>query len=75
MINRHHRLEALNASLKALDPNAVLRRGYSICRRLPDETVVVDAGMLQKGMGISLTFAKGSVIGKVEKVKEAGLGL
>jgi exodeoxyribonuclease VII large subunit len=75
LVNRQHRIKALNASLKALNPDAVLKRGYSICRRLPDEMVVSDAGMLQKGIGISLTFAKGSALGKVEKVKEAGLGI
>jgi len=66
-------LTALNSSLKALNPQAVLERGYSICRKLPLETVVRDAGDLVKNDRLSLTFAKGGAIGRVEKVEEQRL--
>ncbi|MBC8278208.1 MAG: exodeoxyribonuclease VII large subunit [FCB group bacterium] len=65
-----NRLNMLQTSLRALNPNSVLERGYSITRKLPEETVVSDAAMLVKGDKIAITFAKGGVQSKIEKVEE-----
>lgn len=66
-------LGAMQSSLRALNPAAVLERGYAICRKLPLETVVRDAGELVKNDRLAITFARGGVVSKVEKVEERGL--
>ncbi len=63
----------MNSSLRALDPMGVLKRGYSVCRKLPEEAVVVDSGILNKGDNISLTFAKGGAVSKVLRVEDLRL--
>jgi len=67
-----NRLQARAEKLAALDPSAVLSRGYSICRRLPDETVLTDAGSLHKEDIIEVTMARGSIEGAVTRVRPAG---
>ncbi|KPL19929.1 MAG: hypothetical protein AMJ92_00210 [candidate division Zixibacteria bacterium SM23_81] len=54
--------------LIALDPQAVLRRGYSVCRRLSDMRVVSDASFLRTADAIDVTFARGKIEGSVRKV-------
>ena len=68
-----NRAVSLNSSLRALDPMGVLKRGYSVCRKLPEEAVVVDSGILNKGDNISLTFAKGGAVSKVLRVEDLRL--
>ena len=68
--NNSHRLKTVQSSLRALNPIGVLERGYSITRKLPEETVVSDAAMLVRGDKIAITFAKGGVQSKIEKVEE-----
>ena len=55
--------------LDGLNPEAVLKRGYSICRRLPDRILVRDAGLLRAEDRIDVTFHRGSVQGVVESVR------
>ena len=74
--NLHERLSSLLRSrsekLTALDPSAVLCRGYSICRRLPDGSIVTDAGSLEKNNTIAVTMARGSIEGSVTRIRTAG---
>ena len=65
------RLRSKSEKLAALDPEAVLSRGYSICRRLPEETIVTDAGTLHRDDAIEVTMARGSVEGSVTRVQSA----
>lgn len=59
------RLEAASQLLSALSPEAVLRRGYSICRI--DGHAVTDASQLLPGMTITTSFAKGEISSTVTK--------
>jgi exodeoxyribonuclease VII large subunit len=68
-----NRLRAQAEKLSALDPGAVLSRGYSICRRLRDEVIVTDARSLQTSDGIEVTFARGRVEGSVTRVRSRGV--
>ena len=67
-----NRLRAKAEKLAALDPGAVLSRGYSICRRLPDGTVITDSGALRKDDAIEVTMARGSIEGSVTRIRSAG---
>ena len=60
-----HRLDMLAQRVQSLDPNLLLRRGYSIT--LKDGRAVRSADNLQPGDIIETRLAEGSVRSKVEK--------
>jgi exodeoxyribonuclease VII large subunit len=55
------RLERLSAQLGDLDPRAVLRRGYSLTFRLPDEQLVRSARQVQPPDRIKILLGEGEV--------------
>jgi len=57
--------------LNALNPKAILARGYSITRRLPDKSVVTDSESVSKEENLEIILAKGGLICRVEGVKNA----
>jgi exodeoxyribonuclease VII large subunit len=63
--DREARLRALERSLAALDPRAVLERGYSIVRDR-DGNAVRDSGSIARGDRLDLTFARGTAQVRVE---------
>jgi len=64
----HSRLQELAATLHSLSPLAVLGRGYSLTRTLPEGKIVTDAATLTSGNLLRLTFAKGEAHVRVEEV-------
>lgn len=62
--------ESLRSKLIALNPSAVLKRGYSIVYRTIDSSVVDEYTKVQKGEGISIELAKGKICAKVEDAHE-----
>lgn len=62
--------QTLCASLAALNPTAILARGYSITRRLPDMTVVRDPGSVIAGQNLEITLARGRLNARVTDAKE-----
>jgi exodeoxyribonuclease VII large subunit len=56
------RLGAVELRLRALSPQAILERGYSITRRLPDHEVVRDARRLRRGDAVDILLARGSAV-------------
>lgn len=70
------KLDALRGRLNALDPMAVLKRGYTIVRKLPEESIVTDGYKLSIGDNLSMTFAGGvSAVSKVVKIDKGRLPL
>jgi exodeoxyribonuclease VII large subunit len=69
LADRRHRAStrfaALSARLHALDPLAVLERGYSIAERA-DGRVVTDAAVLQVGDPLTLRFSRGGASVRVQ---------
>lgn len=63
---KQYLLREIRARLHALNPNAVLARGYSIARSIPDATVVTDPRTINIGQDIELTVAKGKLICRVK---------
>jgi exodeoxyribonuclease VII large subunit len=60
------RMRLLEASLKSLNPTAILARGYSVTRRSGGE-IVRDAATVAAGERIVTTLARGSIESKVLK--------
>ncbi|HVW31516.1 MAG TPA: exodeoxyribonuclease VII large subunit, partial [Acidimicrobiia bacterium] len=67
------RLDALAAQVRALDPERVLARGYSITRA-PDGSVVRDAARLAAGDRVTTRLAAGSLAAVVESVTPSPSG-
>jgi exodeoxyribonuclease VII large subunit len=53
-------LDTKNASVIALNPDAILRRGYAVCA-LPDGTIVRDAGQAKLGADVEIRLHKGTL--------------
>lgn len=63
-------LQELATALNSLSPLAVLGRGYSLTRTLPEGKVITDAALLAPGALLRLTFAKGEALARVEEVRK-----
>lgn len=55
--------------LEALSPLSVLKRGYSIARKLPELQIIKDAGWLKEEDRLEVKFFKGKAKTKVEQVE------
>lgn len=62
------RLQELATALHSLSPLAVLGRGYSLTRTLPEGKLVTNATQLKPGDLVRLTFAVGEAQARVEEV-------
>ncbi len=65
---RRRRLQTLAAALEALDPHAVLARGYALVADA-DGQIVSDAARLAAGDLVRLRFARGSAAAQVTSVE------
>jgi exodeoxyribonuclease VII large subunit len=59
------KLEAQAARLSALSPIAILERGYSITRTIPDKTVVRSSESVEIGQNLDILLARGSLVCRV----------
>jgi exodeoxyribonuclease VII large subunit len=60
-------LRELEAKLHTLSPEAILARGYSITRTIPDATVIRDPQEVSIGQDLEVMVAKGSFICSVKR--------
>ena len=63
---KHFLLRELTSRLHALSPNAILARGYSITRTIPDAVVVRDPQEVSIGQDLEVLVAKGLIICSVK---------
>ncbi|MFP4040630.1 MAG: exodeoxyribonuclease VII large subunit [Desulfosudaceae bacterium] len=63
--DQSRRLETIRQRLIDLDPRAVLKRGYSITRRLPEKTVVRGPQEIAPGDNLEIMVTKGIVYSTV----------
>ena len=64
-------LQELEARLHTLDPAAILSRGYSITRRIPDAAVVKDPASVDIDQDLEITVQRGTIVARVRD-KEPG---
>jgi len=58
--------------LDSLSPLSILKRGYSITRKLPDMTIIKDSAQVSPGSTIDILLARGSISGTVSKTDKGG---
>jgi exodeoxyribonuclease VII large subunit len=63
------RLSAVEEQLMALSPRAILDRGYSVTRLLPDRDIVSDVRQLTRGDLVDILFARGGAVCSVKECK------
>lgn len=63
---RSHKFTKLAEKLAALNPLAVLRRGYSITRSYPQKRIIRTIGALTPGQEIEVILADGTLLCRVE---------
>lgn len=73
MMIEKSRLGGAAGKLSALGPPAVLARGYSITRTIPDGNVVRDSRQIGIGQVLRVIVAKGSLTCKIEGRSDHGL--
>jgi exodeoxyribonuclease VII large subunit len=61
------RLTSLTAGLDHLNPLAILSRGYSVTRKMPEGTILKDAAAVMPGDLIRSRLHEGEVLSRVEK--------
>ncbi len=59
------------AMLEALNPLAILKRGYSITRTIPGRTIVRDAGAVQSAQPLEILLGNGRLTVTVERTQPA----
>jgi len=62
-------VRALSGSLRALDPLAVLERGYCVCRVGGEGPALTDASGVEPGVLLRLQFRRGEVDARAEEVR------
>jgi len=58
------KVSSINGRLKALNPTAILSRGYSITMAHPSGDIIKDASKVKQGCSIRTKLAKGEIISK-----------
>ena len=59
--SKNFNLSEVMIKLETLNPQAILSRGYSITRTIPDAKVVKSAGSVQIGQNLEILLAKGAL--------------
>ena len=65
------RVSFLEERLKGLSPLSILRRGYSICLKHPEEEIIKDCRQVEEGGKIRVKLHRGGVYSTVYKIEEA----
>jgi len=63
---KREKIQSINGRLKALNPTAILTRGYSITMSYPHGDIIKDAALVKEGLRVRTKLAKGEIISTVE---------
>ena len=67
---RQHRVAGVLGKLDSLSPLSILRRGYSITRKLPSLQILREANQVQEGDKVAVKLLRGTLLCGVEKTQE-----
>jgi len=68
LADRNMSLSLFNKRIEDLSPLSILKRGYSITRRLPEKTVVRNTAGVEKGERVQVLLGEGQLECRVEEV-------
>ena len=68
--DKHHILREISGMLNALNPAAILTRGYSITRTIPDAAIVTNSQVVDIGENVEVLLANGSLTCAVKERKD-----
>ncbi|MBW1892218.1 MAG: exodeoxyribonuclease VII large subunit [Deltaproteobacteria bacterium] len=66
MVKHKFKIREISGRLHAMNPEAILERGYSITRILSEKTIIKDPEVINEGQIIETLLAKGKITSKVE---------
>ncbi len=66
--DRRRHLAYCQSHLEQLNPLAILERGYAVATLMPQETVIRDAGRVERGAAVRVRVARGRMDCEVEEV-------
>ncbi len=66
---KRNRLESLLTTIDSLSPLAILSRGYSITRKLPEMTLVKEARSVSPGQQVHVRLHRGSLICRIDETE------
>ncbi len=66
MVKHKFKIREISGRLHAMNPEAILERGYSITRILSEKTIIKDPEVINKGQIIETLLAKGKITSRVE---------
>lgn len=69
---KKNRLIHALAKIEALNPFAILERGYSVTRSIPGGKIVTDAGSVKENQSIEIILARGSINASVKGIIKNG---
>ena len=69
---RRYRLREAGASLAGLNPRAVLQRGYSITRTLPEARIVSESDVVDVGQDVEVLLFRGALTCAVKEKRKDG---
>ena len=72
MNDKISRLREQKAKLEALNPSAILERGYSITRMIPQAVVVRDPAQVSMNQDLEVIVARGSLLCQVKGMAPDG---
>jgi len=71
LINQKRRLfESEAIKLESLNPLRILKRGYSVTMKLPEQVIISKAKQLQVGNRLKTMLAEGAFISSVESIED-----
>jgi len=69
--NRRERISSIQGRLMALNPSAILRRGYAVMRRMPEGKIVRAISQIKPLDAAEVTLHDGTAECRVEKTRPA----
>jgi exodeoxyribonuclease VII large subunit len=70
--SRKGTLRTTVGKLKALNPLAILERGYSVTQTLPDYALLKDVRQVSVGQGVKVTVSRGAMVCRIERKQDNG---
>jgi len=66
--SKRYILNEYSSKLYALNPVAILKRGYSITRTIPDKNIITDSKNVSIDQRLEVIVSKGTIICRVERI-------